>query len=375
MVDRPKTAWVIGSGFSRALGGPLLNNLLSLSALEDCQEVFPKLPDRRAVYEIYRNLKGTRWEHAEQFLEFIDLATDARSPNHNILKRQIEAARINDWANTTPELFRDLTTLSIATEVSTYTESVDLRAEAWAPYIRWAGDRRENDAIITFNYDTVIESLGRADGVKHFSRDTVFLPLGQNTFAADQCVIYKLHGSADWAWDENYPRERFKRFGSVGGFDLTDSYRPLIAMPGATKKRLCGEHLDYIWKTAMTQLREAEVVVFLGYRFPPSDAFARTTLLNALQQNENPYLRVHTVLGPDVGGEASRRLQSLLTQVLEAAGRTAKPDPAFRPRTTEGNGRFYNVVQQPLYVEDYLSVLSLDGLYGKRTGTEPIKWT
>lgn len=122
MSNRPKTVWVIGSGFSKALGGPLLDGLLSASAHEDAREVFNKLPDRIAVYEIYANLKGKRWKHAEQFLEFVDLATDSKSPDHNILKRLIESTRAGDWQTMTAENFRDLATLSIATEVSTYTE-------------------------------------------------------------------------------------------------------------------------------------------------------------------------------------------------------------------------------------------------------------
>jgi hypothetical protein len=381
MSDRPATVWVLGSGFSKALGGPLLDGLLSKSALEDTIEVFPKLPERSVVYEVFRDLKLQRWEHAEQFLEFVDLAASEDSPNHNILKRHLNQCTSEGAASITPAHFRDLATLAIAAEVSTYTEGVDVRAEAWAPYLRWAKARKGNDAVVTFNYDIVVECLAGASrprkgmaAVLHLGEHTVHLPDGaEREHGPDECAIYKLHGSANWAWDDK-ARTKFKIFGSVGGFDLSDGYRPLIAMPGATKKRLCDQHLKVIWDEAMAQLRKASVIVFLGYRFPPSDSFARTSLLAAIQQNQNPYLRIHTVLGPRVRDEASARLGALLVAILEAKGRSRHNLDSHRPGPSDAGRSLYSVIQQPLYVEDFLSVLSTEMLYGKRTGTGPIAW-
>jgi hypothetical protein len=283
MTSRPKTVWVLGSGFSQALGGPLLKDLLSKSAQEDTKEIFNGLPDRTAVYSLYNTHIKTRWEHAEQFLEFVDLATSPESAKHNILRTMLTSLGLTQ----TPERMRDLATLSIAAEVSTYTRGVDLRAEAWAPYVRWARGRKGNDSVITFNYDTVLECLGEAKdpSVPHLAKGTVFHPFdnADNEFGRKECVIYKLHGSADWAWNDTSKGSMERE--NIDHFTLNDGYRPLIAMPGATKKRLCDSHLEPIWDAAMGALRKAGVVVFLGYRFPPSDSFARTSLVAALQQN------------------------------------------------------------------------------------------
>jgi len=354
----------------------LLDGLLSRSALEDTEEAFPGLPKRGVVYELFQQLRRQRWDHAEQFLDFADLAVDPRSPNHKILKRLLSSCKYDGADTVTPERFRDLATLSIAAEVSTYTARVDLRAEAWAPYVRWAAGRRGNDSVLTFNYDTVIERLGQSKNPKvtNLGDGTVFRPFGDNAFGEDKCIIHKLHGSADWAWAEQPARhQQFKVFPTVGSFTLDDAYRPLIAMPGATKKRLCSEHLDGIWGAAMRRLREAEVIVFLGYRFPPSDSFSRTALLGAIQQNQSQYLRIHTVLGPNVAHETSARLGALLRATLEGAGRAHYGVVTHRPSAAQGS-RLYDVLQQPLYVEDFLSVLNLDMLFGKRSEAGPTAW-
>jgi hypothetical protein len=123
----------------------------------------------------------------------------------------------------------------------------------------------------------------------------------------------------------------------------------------------------------MQKLREAEVIVFLGYRFPPSDSFARTTLFAAIQQNTNPYLRIHAVLGPNIAHQASARLEALLRAFLEGVG-SRKRRERHTPDGSGGEGNTYSLIQQPLYVEDFLSALSMDKLYGKRTGKGPIAW-
>lgn len=361
MVDRPKTVWVLGSGFSKSLGGPLLDELLTFRALEDTSALFPSLPERARVYNLFNNTKG-RWKHAEEFMEFVDLATDPETPNlpmRTILARLIAPETVNR--------FRDLAAVSIAAEVSTFTASIDLRAEAWDPYVRWAKGLRGGDSVVTFNYDTVVEKLGDHREVKRVGRGTVVMPTisapKEPHFTDDFCLIYKLHGSADWAFDSH--EKTISRRALIDEFTLADHVRPLIATPGATKKRLCGELLADIWTDAMGRLREAEVIVFLGYRFPPSDSYARSQLLGAIQQNSNPYLRIHTVLGPDLNSEASFRLRMLLTEVLEARGREPKEAPVFRPGASMEGKYLYNIIQQPLYAQDFLSVASLNSLYGR----------
>jgi hypothetical protein len=87
------------------------------------------------------------------------------------------------------------------------------------------------------------------------------------------------------------------------------------------------------WFTEITALRTARKVIFLGYRFPPTDADARTDILSALVTNETrTAVRIETVLGPRVNSDDSVRLRQLIHVALGT-----------------------NLIEQvPLYAEDYL---------------------
>ncbi len=79
--------------------------------------------------------------------------------------------------------------------------------------------------------------------------------------------------------------------------------------------------LGELWTMAEAVLKNATAVVFVGYRFPPSDASSRRRLFMGLIQNEQPYLALHTVLGPDKSDPATARIRSLLLHSARQAGR------------------------------------------------------
>jgi hypothetical protein len=110
--------------------------------------------------------------------------------------------------------------------------------------------------------------------------------------------------------------------------------------------------LDSIWSAAKNALQAADVIVFVGYRFPPGDALAREQLLESIAANKRPRLRMHVVLGPPGGSNAGdiTRLECLL---LHTAART---------RSVKGYGgrdgaRTGEVKVWPMWAEDFLSVV------------------
>jgi hypothetical protein len=356
MAERPKTVWILGSGFSKGIGAPLLYELLTEKGHLLAQEVFPNTPLRSDVYELFgkygpASKSAKYWEHAEEFLDLVDAATEqASSPRRKFIEKLLH--RINN--NLTLNAFRDLATLAIATEVNAHVEIGSLKAEAWKPYLHWAKQLNAQDSIITFNYDTLLEKLGNDPAVLHLKDDGVLLPHKATAIPEERCRIFKLHGSANWAWDEK-AGDRFQVFGSTGGFNFKDGYRPLIGTPGGTKQDHVERHFENIWKQAMATLQQAEVIVFMGYRFPPSDSYARRALLHTLTLNGTRSLRIHTVLGPDVRDTATVRLNALLRETLDPTG---KIDASLFPVGALGNQPRYRVQNQPLFAEDFMSVLN-----------------
>jgi hypothetical protein len=363
MPKRGKVAWILGSGFSRSLGGPLLRDLLSdrrrqlVDAVFRNQDGKPTLPAERVVaYNVFHAFKEGRdqpgyWQDAEEFLDFVDVANDEKEPRRAMLEQLL---RQRTQASSVEEV-RDLAILSVASEVSTYTEVPNLRGESWQPYQRWKKQLvKQGDAIVTFNYDLVVERLSTNGESDLFGPHTVFTPYMHEDPSG--VPIYKLHGSANWAFQERNP-SAFQEYAHVGGFAGSDK-KPLIASPGATKLRLCQGELQQIWQEAKKRICEADVIVFIGYRFPPSDSHARTEILGAIKANDAPYLRVHTVLGPNLNEPDSVRLSAMLHRTIRAGGKHEHETPDLPPNKEQAKSLpRYNVVQHPLYAEDFLSVV------------------
>jgi len=320
-------AWVVGSGFSKSLGGPMLNQLFKKQDELAARNLLTD--EMRQVYGLFTQCESRGYvEHAEQFLEFVDTAS--KNP-----------ARLEMLRKFFPGLNAGVALQNAATIVANecdFLDFADTNDEGWQPYNDWAKYvlSNKNHYVLSFNYDTVLEKLGweplMPDAVTHRGPHRVL----------------KLHGSISWVRDVdgtiyNLGLERIRKM----------TRAPVIATPGPTKLGHCKDEtlLGKLWGYAKTVLREADVVVFMGYRFPPSDAHARSALLGAIGSNTKPSLRVHTVLGPDVNGEHSVRLEKLLEHTLE--GTKAK-----------SNLFTYTIEKQPLYVEDFLSVMHEGELYG-----------
>lgn len=353
MTTPTRTVWVLGSGFSRSLGGPLLSELISEKTKEETLEVFPVFGPRETVYYVF-NSHSALWSHAEEFLEYIDTALRPDSPRRAILARYLGTAANFTASNRTPlsvEEFRDQAVLTIAAECSTYTKDVDTRAEAWGPYKRWASQRGPSDTIITFNYDLVLESLMTQGGP--FTSDSFVLPGRAPLVNSPSATVLKLHGSVNWGLERVPPVSLVPRIvPNVEDFAGKSEYRPLIATPGATKSDYCNKHLRTLWDAAYDALKTANAIIFLGYRFPPSDSEAREKILQGIADNQQQSLRIHTVLGPKVQDDVTIRLTGLLEHTVRGAGRNTS------------HGLMYRILNQPLYVEDFLSVASQKTLEG-----------
>lgn len=137
-------------------------------------------------------------------------------------------------------------------------------------------------------------------------------------------VGYKLHGSVDW--------QRFDDGGYVASAEpfaataAKGSHEMVIATPGPSKREVVKE-FDTLWNGACQALAQAKRIVFVGYRFPETDAYARRRLLEAIGNSKKAknLKAVHTVLGPYVDVDPSHRLIRLLKAVCVNCRVTAFP--------------------------------------------------
>jgi hypothetical protein len=253
----------------------------------------------------------------------------------------------------------------IAAECCAFLEKVDPQREQWDPFRSWESELGPTDTIITFNYDRVLETLAEAHNRR---AQQLRFPMSQlKTIRPGRveedmrdsvgcCPVMKLHGSVDWRLVSKDPAA-IEIMDGKPTFAIDCKPEDLaIATPGPSKKDLTVAFAD-LWRQARKALSEASVIVFVGFRFPPTDSDARRELLGAIRENHAPNLSVHIVLGP--AGEHSKRLESLLEFV-----RPIEPVPAANA-LSKGNlnrNRQYKVTVHPLYAQDFFSVFTRDAL-------------
>lgn len=330
MSDRP-TVWILGAGFSRSLGGPLLDDLLSMATREKLAARDTGLKSNPAFNQVYalyhfgRNfsegylfepsfpkLRGVwNWTDAEQFLETLSAAADVNlgQAHRDYLNRA--------WARIRPEIAskgtygrhylqmpglteenldfsrvaeaaRELVALQCGLFLDTrHTTPFDdhlaeVRSyERALPYVAWGDSLNEHDTILSFNYDTVVEDIACRKGINVFAVE-------EQEPAPALATLIKLHGSVDWAGTETgYRRQR--------GVIVRP---PAIATPGNAKFEMSEGGFKPLWDEALLRLRQAEHIAWLGYSLPASDASAVKLVLEGLATNQHEGLTLDLVLGP-----------------------------------------------------------------------------
>jgi hypothetical protein len=168
-------------------------------------------------------------------------------------------------------------------------------------------DLKAGDAVVTFNWDTVVErsllELGRwnpTDGygfIKSF-RDASDIddfngpahPLAEPLPKQSEIRVLKLHGSVGWRrgsrdellFDNDYLNhllpEPLQCMVDADIRKFRNSLRPLLAYPSFLKQ-LDNRIILNIWQQAHEALGRAKEVEIFGYSLPPSDSAARGLLL------------------------------------------------------------------------------------------------
>jgi hypothetical protein len=368
--DNSGVVWVLGAGFSKALGGPLIEDLLAHRDMPVLQALFS--PDKypgaaeeqfraRLFYKYGRDRRY--WDHAEQFLDLVETADietgSTSSHGHSLLQSMLtdtvrypEIQTIEERAISGERrlverpgpayTFRTIGELAaasrraLAVDCSIFLRSAQLETERWSPYTHWARRLKPNHTVVTFNYDYVPELLASVeDTTLRVIKPTAEIKSAiRHARLAKMVPVLKVHGSVTWVRNGE-AIDALKLDDPSMGDPLRDV---VIGVPGPKKSSLIRDKvLGLLWESMLEVLATARHVIFVGYRFPPTDADARKELAAALGGNRNRTigLPVSTVLGPRIDSDDSVRLREIL--------RYARIAP--------------NAIHQiPLYAEDYLAL-------------------
>lgn len=347
--------WVLGAGFSKPLGAPLLDDLFSFSLTEDLRARYEgdRYTDFRMdvdnIYEVYglnlqsRHGPGQPWEDAEQFMDYVDSAA-IEDPGGVTIKRILQYCQSSTVRCLSADEISKAARRVLAASCDHFLKGANLRSERWMPFISWAQSLGRNDTIITFNYDRIPELLASETRLEIIQPR----PDGFEVDPHPRPKVFKLHGSVGWYIEGSVLR-------STEDVDtlLAESRDICIATPGPTKKQTKDDRFLQMWHAAKRSLSEARAIVFIGYRFPETDAEARRWLLDGIRENESKMLNIYTVLGPDVNSSDSQRLLGLLRYAVHGRAIWLDTGPKWEGSQSK-RARFF---RRPLYSQDYVSVI------------------
>lgn len=336
-------AWVLGAGFSVPLGGPVLKQLLTPASLERMRFRYPKtwLKDARCDTCVEVLLEGTKrghWLNAEEYLAALG-SYDSRIASAVASMCPAAYLRRQDHEKEPTEFMQGLWIYArelVAAQCMNFFEESQDSNESWLPYDRWAKRVANDDVIISFNYDEVVENA--------FSRvdRPLCTPNPRHGEAPpdrrDEAVLVKLHGSVTF-------RDTIHR-GEEDSIATLHHNPPFLAVPGTSKSEDSVSSFEEMWEFAAEALSHAESVAIIGYSCPKSDEMSKAMLLDTLASNRNKPL-VDIVLGPS--SSDAQRLVTLFT----SAGISAR--------------------DSSLWAEDYLTTRGVGG--GWRPNDRIYEWS
>lgn len=309
--------WVLGSGFSRSLGGPLLKDLLSSRALSSLRS----LSDLRwagddwltaIVKQFKRGVKDDSWTNAEEYMaKLASLDHLAHAELGGQLRESLRSLSFHAGAGEPSDLGQmtdyDICETAgvwvnrlVAAQCMNFVERSWLEPELWLPYERWARDLNpQEDVVVTFNYDEVVEKAFDRAGCSYHCPNPRF-PATIKDQAGD-VLLLKLHGSVSF-------RDTVKE-GETDSIRNVDSNPPFLATPGQSKADMVETEFMSLWDLAFDSIVRANFINIVGYSCPSSDEMAKAFLIEAVRSADD-VKRIRIALGHD--RMAAERLCGLL---------------------------------------------------------------
>jgi SIR2-like domain len=364
-----KAVWILGSGFSAPLGGPLLsdlfrqetkNEILPFFREDEYPELAESLPWVQRTFHL--GLSKGEWRNAEAYLAYVDDAyRDGSSAKHGRVEQLIveaNAPQPSDMLNDATQVrffgyrarvtqkFDRLVKRGLASEVSRFLVENPPTSERWLPYRRWVRSLRPGfDTVVTFNYDTVVETAVETEGVaKNF---WIGIPGARSP--SQQVPVLKLHGSVNWRLRRDPKDGRESVEPTKDDLLKVPTENIAMAAPGGTKSDFVVTHFASLWANAEAALNAADMLFVVGYSFPDTDPTAQYRLLDAFAAGGRGEKAVHIVLGADVT-PASRRMLSLIQST--ARGRLVHVSESTQAKSMASS--YLNIVRHPLGTQDFI---------------------
>lgn len=295
-----RNVYILGAGFSADAGLPLLGNFMNRM-----KDALPWLVAQKWTKEVeaIRNLLRFRQESAAAAyrvqinVENIeDLFSLAAATDNSRLETDLVRAIAGTLAFAEKTAASPTITIQVPEDFSVPTSWTDLgerkfHANRYDYYVgvlsgHFSGHASDDNAFITFNYDTLVESAARRLGIPwsygFAGRRMRYEPHGSySPSMGDGFRLLKIHGSVSWA----LPGKRGQK---LTPFDTYDQVRqaqlvPVIVPP--TWKKGSMKYVDDAWSGAVAAIEQATRVFIVGCSLPATDVHFRYLMAAGLRNN------------------------------------------------------------------------------------------
>lgn len=290
-----RTVFIIGAGFSKDAGGPLMTEFFQRDALRS---------SRNRLNVAYDELKDLRRQMMRD-----KLITDNVEEFFNILSESDFLGMVykTKYKKSVPaDKLLTLLVDYICKEIELRIDDQPIGNSPDYPnhYFQFAGNclAQDDASVITFNYDLVLErtlahlgipfDYGFPNGEYYVHRDNRQL---KKYLDNEGVPLLKLHGSANFVVCGNFDCQRFE------GVEILPTYEAgrehmyscprcrqeagKLVVPPVWSKKEYQAPLQTLWNRAVRELLEAEQVVILGYSLPAFDFTAKHLLTLTSRMN------------------------------------------------------------------------------------------
>jgi hypothetical protein len=324
-----KTTYILGAGFSKGAGMPLSTELTTalLGRFPELKDV-PKhahiwyIPDLGTVDLVLQRLsRGKHLVNVEEVFEFLRHQASLWHMRHLLTK---DGAKVDGTFGAhaiSMRRFADDMLPKILWEIMCDCQAQILQKSLPDYLTRWCRSLNDGDSVITFNFDTLVETVLDAS-----KREWTY---GFDEGPIADLGLFKLHGSLDWLvapYHETFSKEctelflpaqvqsaratleeqRQRKYKLIRrplpkrrvtrGWDLPFGAGMAVLGPRKTLDDIPG--IGACWTRAVNALHECDRVVIAGYSLPAFDCHARllfTGVMNARRESKRKLPQIEVV--------------------------------------------------------------------------------
>jgi NAD-dependent SIR2 family protein deacetylase len=311
-----RTVFLLGAGFSRAAGAPLIHDFLerSRSFLNDPPPGLDALGVEkfRSVFEFKAQMTKARekinidLDNVENFFGLVEMSCRlakappaVRSDTVYLIAKTLElclqprgkrgciCCEVDEGNMEGLEHLRENGGIQGSHEKQLTLDLYDFFALLVGGLLDEPHNReRRHNTVITFNYDLVLDDALVRVGLSPW--------YGLGNCGDKSVPLLKLHGSANWGVCKQcgtpviFPEKVTQSFSQLTSAPCPQcgqsGMQPLLVPPSWDKSEYCAT-MRPVWEAAVAELRRATRVCIIGYSLPDCDAFFRYLLTLALADN------------------------------------------------------------------------------------------